>query len=185
MFVVLTTKKKKHLGRWLTWCRTFKMYILGTNTAVMWKGLNVERLNTGCNITGGCRIMKKNKLCAKNETSLWENTHRVSVVFLLGALRYMPKPHLGTSGWNNCCLLGLLVWKRIKVHRKLAKRDTVLYLVLKFTKFSLKKMSSASVSNELTLASLSFGEGKHLCKIMDKSKPFLLFSLNWFFIKFI
>lgn len=37
------------------------MYILGTNTAVMWKGLNVERLTTGCNITGGCRIMKKKK----------------------------------------------------------------------------------------------------------------------------
>lgn len=32
-------------------------------------GLNVERLTTGCNITGGCRMKKKN-LCAKNETSL-------------------------------------------------------------------------------------------------------------------
>lgn len=38
--------------------RMKKMYILGTNTAVMWKGLNVERLITGCNITGGCRIME-------------------------------------------------------------------------------------------------------------------------------
>lgn len=37
------------------------MYILGINTAVMCKGLNVERLTTGCNITGGCRIMKKKK----------------------------------------------------------------------------------------------------------------------------
>lgn len=35
-----------------------KMYILGTNTAVGvvgvgWWGLNVERLTSGCNITGG------------------------------------------------------------------------------------------------------------------------------------
>lgn len=33
-------------------------------------GLNVERLTTVRNITGGCRMEKKNKLCAKNETSL-------------------------------------------------------------------------------------------------------------------
>lgn len=44
------------------------MYILGTNTVV--GGLNVERLTTVCNITGGCRMEKKKKLCAKNETSL-------------------------------------------------------------------------------------------------------------------
>lgn len=47
-----------------------KMYILGSNTAVcVGGGLNVERLTTVRNITGGCRMEKKNDV-HKNETSL-------------------------------------------------------------------------------------------------------------------
>lgn len=64
--MIKTMQKKKKM-----------MYILGTNTAV--GGLNVERLTTVRNITGGCRMEKKN-LCAKNETSLWENTLGVCAV---------------------------------------------------------------------------------------------------------
>ena len=57
MFVVL--KKKITIEKMLTWMQ--KMYILGTNTAV--GGLNVERLTTVCNITGGCRMEKKQTMC--------------------------------------------------------------------------------------------------------------------------
>lgn len=51
-----------------------KMYILGTNKAV--GGLNVERLTTVRNITGGCRMEKKNyvlKMKLHFEKTLWES----------------------------------------------------------------------------------------------------------------
>lgn len=62
-----------------------KMYILGTNTAVVgvgWGGgLNVERPTTGCNITGGCRMKKKKNYVLKMKLH-FEKTLFESVLFL-------------------------------------------------------------------------------------------------------
>lgn len=60
-----------------------KMYILGTNTAAWGEGggLNVERLTTGCNITGGCRMEKKKNYVLKMKLH-FEKTLFESVFFL-------------------------------------------------------------------------------------------------------
>lgn len=50
------------------------MYILGTNTAA--GGFECRVLLLYVTLQGGVEWRKK-KLCAKNETSLWENTPRV------------------------------------------------------------------------------------------------------------
>lgn len=59
-----------------------KMYILGTNTAV--GGLNVERLTTVRNITGGCRMEKKNYVLKMKLH--FEKTLRESVLFFVSHL---------------------------------------------------------------------------------------------------